>query len=36
MSVNVSVHNVCKEDYAWNPRICACEIDKYLKQIMFI
>ena len=21
-------HSVCKEDYAWNPRICACECDK--------
>ena len=26
-------HRVCKDDYVWNPRTYACEIDKYLKFI---
>ena len=22
-------HRVCKDDYAWNPYVCACECDKH-------
>lgn len=30
MSVRKAVkYPVCKEDYAWNPSICACECDKH-------
>ena len=37
MSVKKTNHPVYKEDYAWNPSICAsecdkvCDIDEYLK-----
>ena len=30
MTVRKAVkYPVCKEDYAWNPSICACECDKH-------
>ena len=42
MSVKKIKHCLHKEDYVWNPSICACEcdkdcdIDEYLKDCAFI
>ena len=27
-------HNICKEDYVWNPATCNCENGKYLASII--
>ena len=33
-SKNPIKRHVCEEDYIWNPSICICEIDRYLKRII--
>ena len=30
---HISVSKKCKKDYNWNPTICICENDNYLKKI---
>ena len=34
ISVDVSVKNVYKKDYVWNPATCNWENEKYLASIM--
>ena len=35
VNVNVSMKSIkkCKNDYSWNPSICICEKNRYLKSI---
>ena len=34
VSVRDPVRHTCKKSYIWNPITCACEVDRYFKNII--